>query len=484
MLRALCLVALIVPCALCPAAQAEVVERAAEIQSILAECQAAYRRLEDYRGLLVHEIGEQGESSPRQVIEVTFRKPGFLSLRWQTGLYKGTTLLARPALNQGNLLLRLGEWFDFVTVSMPATDAGDPFVPSLKDVSEWLTALVALAQRPATDRSLRSVELQTADPNLPEGKVLLSIPAFLIPFRDNTVASYDFIVERGTGLPVELVLRGAGGKVRQRMTYTDLQVNVGIPVQAFSWEPGAGEVLLPARMETTVDLRGFTQNWQRRYGEITDYTGVWVVDDRSGGRPLRSQATFKFRKPFDLYLEGGAEGGGTREALFRQGWNDGRVRVRTVLWGIPLIGDLTPDGYLARSGYHLPVTEFGLNRLVERLQDQLLRGWLRGELQVRFLGVQAQEERPCYVLEFTFLNNRVRDYASYRVITYWDIAQRVLVRHEAFDWEGRLSERQEFRHLQLNVSLGDADFDAANPTYGFLLFRHTPRLDRFLTGRE
>ena len=69
-------------------------------------------------------------------------------------------------------------------------------------------------------------------------------------------------------------------------------------------------------------------------------------------------------------------------------------------------------------------------------------------------------------------------------MTFWDVSQRVPVKYETFDSDGRLSERQEFRQLRLNVALTETDFDAANPTYGFLLFRRAPRLDRFLTGRE
>jgi hypothetical protein len=53
-----------------------------------------------------------------------------------------------------------------------------------------------------------------------------------------------------------------------------------------------------------------------------------------------------------------------------------------------------------------------------------------------------------------------------------------------FDAMDQLDARYEFRQLRLNVSLSDEEFATSNPTSGFLLFRHAPRLDRFLTGRE
>jgi outer membrane lipoprotein-sorting protein len=453
------------------------------LREILLACQGAYHRLIDYRGTLRKEGAQDDLPTGHEVIEVLFRKPGYLYLRWQSGLYEGTELLAQPNWNKGNLLIKLGDWFDFITASVPPTEAGDPFIPMLKDMSEWLTALASLARRLPLDPSLRLVEVRTKGPNLPEGHVLLSVPAFLIPFRDNTVAVYEFVIERGTGVPLELVLRGAGGAVRQRLTYTDLQMNIGIPAQAFSWEERADSERVIPRDEADIDLRRFMQNWQRRYGEVVDYTGVWVPEEAWKGHTRRSQAAFKFRKPFDLYLDWTQSEERVREALFRRGWNGEKVRVRAVFGGIPLIGDLAPAGYWARLGSHYPLTEFGLNRLVERLQEQLLQAWLQGNLRVRFLGVQPHEGNPCYVLEFAFSVTR-REYSSSRIVTYWDIARRLPVKYEAYDWEGDLMEGHAYYHLQLNVSLSDTDFDAANPAYGFLMFRHAPRLDRFLTGRE
>jgi outer membrane lipoprotein-sorting protein len=456
-----------------------------ELQDVLRQCQAAYHRLVDYRGMVRHEVSEGGKTLREDEIEVTFRKPSFLLLRWQSGLFKGTTLLARPSWNRGNLLIQPGGWFDFLTLSIAPTEVGEPFAPGLKDLSEWLTALTLLAQRSATDRSLRQVELRVNDPNLPEGHVLLAVPAFLVPFRDNSVSAYEFIIERGTGVPKELVLRGAAGEVRQRTTYQEVQINLGVSSSAFDWEEKAGGVRSLPRDEAEIDVRGFIQNWQHRYLEITNYTGEWMLEERWGELLRRSFATFKFRNPFDVYLswESG-ENGGRREALFRQGWNNGRVRVRTSFGGIPLIGDLEPDGYLARWGYHHPLTEFGLNRLVEVLQDQLLQEWLRGELGVHFRGLQDCAGQPCYGIEFTFSRTPENDNTAARVVTYWDIAARLPVRYEEYDWAGRLRERQEFRQLRLNTTLRDVDFDPANPTYGFLVFPQAPQLDRFLTGRE
>jgi outer membrane lipoprotein-sorting protein len=464
----------------------QVAEMQTEMQEVLMQCQSAHYRLVDYRGVLRHEVVEGGQTVREDEIEVTFRKPSFLALHWKNGLFNGTTLLSRPAWNRGNLLIHLGEWFDFVTLNLPSSDIGEPFTPGLRDLSEWLTALSMLAQRvSAADRSLRQVKIQTHDPSISEDHVVLVVPAFLVPFRDNRVSTYEFVIERGTGMPVELVLRGSGGEVQQRSVFRDLQVNTGVSTQSFEWEEKTEGARSLPREEAEIDVRGFIQNWQHRYVEISDYTGEWVLEERWGNILQKSAALFKFRKPFDVYLAWAADGQrGNSEELFRQGWNNERVRVRTTFGGMPLIGDIEPQSYLARWGHGHSLTEFGLNRLVEMLQDQLLREWLRGHLHVAFRGLHDYGGQFYYEIEFSFTRDTENENTPARIVTYWDIAARLPIQYESFDWADQLLERLEFRQLHLNVSLRDSDFDAANPTYGFLLFPHMPQLDRFLTGRE
>ncbi len=454
-----------------------------QVQDILSECRAAYFRMTDYRGTLRHEIWTPGQEPRQQEIGVLFRKPGFLMLRWRTGLYAGTTLQARPGWNNGNFLLTLGQWFNYVKVSAPLIEMSDPFVSSLKDVHEWLSALLALSRRSASDRSLQLVEVRANAPQLADGQVLLAVPAFLIPFRDNTVAVYEFIIERGTGIPLGLTLRDPHGEIRQRLVYTALEVNSGLTVDAFarSRQQAMDEAASLPQAKTTIDIRGFMQHWSQRYAEIRDYTGVWTMTrDELGTLIVLGHLPFKFRRPFEVYLQVNS----TTAALYRRGWNAGRVRVRTTLAGLPVIGDIDPEGYLAQRGHPYPITSFGLNQLVERTQQQLLNGWLQGELEERFLGVMSDDERLCYVFEFVFPNSQWRLYPHYRVVMYWDIARRLPIKLELFDWNDRLAEGHAFRQLRLNVSLSDVDFQPTNPHYDFLLFERVPWLDWFLTGRD
>ena len=238
------------------------------------------------------------------------------------------------------------------------------------------------------------------------------------------------------------------------------------------------------RPGTDLDVRGFTQHWLRRAGEIQDYTGVWVTEARQGSRLSRRTATFKFRKPFDVYIAWEEDSGDLKEALFRAGWNGERVRVRASLFGIPVIGDLVPDGSWMRQESRSSIKEFGFGQVVERLQTQLLQGWLRGELEVQFRGIQDHDGRPCYVLEFVFPNTQWRTHPYYRIVLHWDIIYRVPVKQEAYDWNNQLDTRYGFQDLRFNVALNDHDFNSANLEYGFLLFRRVPWLDWFLTGRE
>lgn len=454
------------------------------VREVLSRCAETYARLLDYRGVVRQEVWDTPTTSRREVVTVLFRKPAFLYLRWQEGLYQDTELLTRYDWNQGNLLIQLGGWFSYVSVNVLPTEVGEPFVTFTKDLSEWLAALNDLARRPASNRVFRFIDAHRDEVPGEAGKVVLEVPAFLIPFRDDAISIYQFVIELERGVPVEMVLRGVGGEVRQRITFTDLQINAGVPREAFDpGNPQFGFRTVP-RGEANIDLQGFFHNWQRRYGEIADYTGVLVVEERHGTGLCRERVTFKFRKPFDVYLRWQEDGSPALGALYRRGWNEGRIRVRTDRWGVPLIGDLDPQSYLARRGYHHPITEFGLNRLVERVQQQILQGWLKEHLGVRFHGVQRCDGRPCYGLEFFFPVSQWREYSFSRIILFWDISRHLPVRGEMYDWSDQLYERYEFLDLKTDVALTEQDFDATNPEYRFVLFPKLPWLDRLLTGRE
>jgi len=96
-------------------------------------------------------------------------------------------------------------------------------------------------------------------PNVSEDHIVLDVPAFLVPFRDNSVSTYEFVIERGTGMPVELTLRGPGGEIRQRSVYQDLQINIGVPIQSFNLEDKSEGVRILPREDAEIDVRGFMQ---------------------------------------------------------------------------------------------------------------------------------------------------------------------------------------------------------------------------------
>jgi outer membrane lipoprotein-sorting protein len=455
------------------------------LREVLQRCAATYDGLRDYRGTIEREVWDNPLEVRRELIAVRFRRPSSLRLEWIEGLYRGTTVVAHAAWDPGALRIRLGGWFDFLTLRMPLTAVHEPFITATKDLSEWLSALSYLMRRSASERVLRSIRVRTEADGEGGQRAVLEVPAFLVPFQtDEAVMVYEIAVDLERWVPVELLLRGVGGEVRQRVRYAELEMNVGVPRRLFeAAKPRAGLEPEPPR-DAELDLQQFFSNWQSRYGEITDYTGHLLLEERHRAGWRRQRLAFKFRKPFDLYLRDAAGVPPSFEALYRRGQNGDRVRVRVTRWGLPLIGDLDPQGYLALSRYHHPVTDFGLARLVERVQQEVLRAWLEEELGVRFAGVKRCDGRPCYEIEFYFPATQWRQYAYARIVTSWDIARRLPVAAEMYDWSGGLRERYTYSGLQVNVALTDRDFEASNPDYGFFLFRGAPWLDRFLTGRD
>ena len=101
--------------------------------------------------------------------------------------------------------------------------------------------------------------------------------------------------------------------------------------------------------------------------------------------------------------------------------------MRASLLGIPVIGDLVPDGSWMQRESRYALKEFGFVRLSNGCRRNSYKDGCGAELEVQFRGIQEQDGRPCYVLEFIFPNSQWRTHPYYRIVLHWDIVYRVPV---------------------------------------------------------
>lgn len=223
----------------------------------------------------------------------------------------------------------------------------------------------------------------------------------------------------------------------------------------------------------------------QRVQEIRDYTCVLVKRERVKGRlgaPEYIRAKVRHDRnmaetdaaPFSIYMKFYRPNRlAGREVLFVKGHHDDQMLVRKGGRGFPsLTTSLDPEGILAMRENRYPITEFGLQRLIERMIEIGTSESEYGECIVRISEGAEVDDRTCTCIEIE--HPQMRDYFQYHLARlYLDDELQVPIRFESYDWPDEenqgplLKEEYTYCRLKLNVGLTDADFDRDNPTYGF-----------------
>ncbi len=158
------------------------------------------------------------------------------------------------------------------------------------------------------------------------------------------------------------------------------------------------------------DPVAFLQKCLDRYDRegIRGYRLVLDKQERIGGTlepPEVIDVCFR-ADPFSVFMRWSQGARGAATALYVAGENDGKMLVHPT----GLIGDLKPvaavdpHGALARDAGRYPITDFGLQKTLQRTLHDWKAAQEQGTLHAEYLGVRKVKrtgDRPCYVLRRT-----------------------------------------------------------------------------------
>lgn len=217
---------------------------------------------------------------------------------------------------------------------------------------------------------------------------------------------------------------------------------------------------------------------------INDYTTTIIKRERIGGTLKEHEfisAKIRNRKvkdgkvvvPFAVYLKflkPDAVAG--REVIWVEGQNDNKIVAHeTGLLGFKRFY-LPPDGFLAMMGQRYPITNIGVQTLIEELLVRAKHDLKYGECEVKFYKGAKVDKYVCTLIEVVHPVQRDH-FTFYRARIYIDETLGVPVRYAAWTWpaepggEPVLEEEYTYRNLKLNVGLTDADFDPDNAAYDY-----------------
>ncbi|MBX7072370.1 MAG: DUF1571 domain-containing protein [Pirellulales bacterium] len=208
---------------------------------------------------------------------------------------------------------------------------------------------------------------------------------------------------------------------------------------------------------------------------IQDYTCMLYKRERVDGVLGEYQTmSIKVRhQPFSVYMYFmGPPNMRGQEVLYVEGQNNNELQAHGV--GLKnAIGtvSLSPTGRMAMKGNRYPITELGVENLVQRLLEVGERDTRYGECDVQFLKAKING-RGCTCIQVTHPVPR-RNFLFHLARIYVDDELNIPIRYESFDWPSRaggppeLIEEYTYQNLKLNNNFTDLDFDIRNPKYGF-----------------
>lgn len=221
--------------------------------------------------------------------------------------------------------------------------------------------------------------------------------------------------------------------------------------------------------------------------EADDYTAMFVKRELMGRRMLTHSTLVKIRRePFSVYMRFLKPHDG-REVIYVAGQNGGNLLAHETGLGA-LVGtvSLRPGSREALSESRYPITDMGMETLVERVVRQWEEESKYGECDVKYYphaklggnagrtkdGKLAEGGVECKVIETS--HPRPRKQFKYQMTRlYIEKESNLPIRVEQWVFSSRpdgkpiLAEEYTYSKIQLDAGLTDIDFDPRNPNYDF-----------------
>lgn len=213
----------------------------AEIRSRLDQMRAASDALKEYTYVFQRQEWVDGKQQPRQQMEVKFRKPMNIYMRWTGSTHQGRELLYRQGWNDGKMMVKPGPYVPTLSLDPKGRLAmrGSRHGIEMIDLSN--VAALILRQ---TDRLDRSAELSAtfseAGPQTVAGQASWCVRIDLPKDRDAELYAYrvDLCMAEATGLLTRVrSWDQVDGQMRQVADYEFSQVNLSPGLSDADFDP-------------------------------------------------------------------------------------------------------------------------------------------------------------------------------------------------------------------------------------------------------
>lgn len=174
-------------------------------------------------------------------------------------------------------------------------------------------------------------------------------------------------------------------------------------------------------------------------------------------------------RPFAVYMKWQSDG---KEALYAEGENNGKLVARPTrgLAALKGVWELQPDAPKAMVGCRYPVTEIGLEKMIERVCAYYFEEY-QNEIASCDVHQEERDGRQVHIVELTFPS---KDESQYSICKYYfDAESKLLYGLELCEWnyEGEpagIAEKFVYRDIDAEQIPDDNEFRVDHPKYSLV----------------
>lgn len=210
--------------------------------------------------------------------------------------------------------------------------------------------------------------------------------------------------------------------------------------------------------EAVEELARLLTQAENAYRNLEAYEVILHKQQRVGGRLLPKETILlKFRRPFSVAMGWVEEPFRGRRALYVDGKNGNRLRVREKTPLGPLTLDLAPKSRMAMRGNRRPITEAGLGPMLDILREQFEAAHTLEGFRVAFQHDETVFGRPAVTAVVSLPDRFAPEFRT--LVLHLDRERSLPVRVSLFDESNRLVEQYGYENLNEHPELSERDFD-------------------------
>jgi outer membrane lipoprotein-sorting protein len=434
-------------------------------REIIYQMKDSYKKIHDYRAVFVRQEILDGKLQDKEKIQLDFKRPFKVKMRWLMGDKKGREVVYVEGENENKMIVKmtglLSRFIKLVTLDPEGAFAKKGSRHSIRragigNLSESLIRVTRKADEAG------DLDIKLLGEKMVNGRKADVIERKL-PYEKYESPRAIIYVDQELGIPIEIERYDKDGNLFENYAYYDLEINKDLSDTDFRLKDRYKQ---PQQKEMIKEAKELIEKSVKNYKAVNDYTATFHKREKIGGKLQKEEIYgMKFLKPFYIYLkkiQGKWKGS---EIYYSPYFDEDKIEVRpggivgTVMNTIrvPTIS-LDINHKVVTDDNRHSIKEFGLGNFLEKYLKDFNKGIKRKEVYVDVYPWTSNGAKGKRIELILTNKKKLEDYYAYRTLVLFDEPLGLPVEIKVYDEEGELIENYFYKDLKTNTELTIEDF--------------------------